>query len=483
MMCVWPVFAQTTFSLDEKSLLSFGKEKAPQWDAIEATFLSAKAEALALNDRFRPELFGEAQYSETRERAIIQFMPVWSPTESAQVGVRQAFRGGVSASAAVGADQRSAMSPNGSYRDVSTSTLRLDVSIDLWKDLFGKLSKAQSDSANFSAKRAELERDINRKAFGVTLRRVYWSMVANNEQLKIYQGLKKISQDQLEDARARRRAGVTDDGEVARYEAQVASRQGAFLYYNYQREILLKQLRTLLPELKNHDVVMSEYDVSKMIDTVLACTQVISSQQNVPYQYTQYDEVTELLRKIQAHQHTLAKGYDDIDLKLVGHVKTTGVGNESVGGNNTRGSYGAAWDDWQDHNRAGYGAGLQLVIPLGKGDTAQTQELVAKKRFDAQINENDALLTNTHQQLVKVINILTDVVRAQKENTKALEKRMVVQNRKFREARLSVNDLILDQDALLNSNLTTVNTQLEIINTILDYLVVFTETPCEFNRI
>jgi hypothetical protein len=84
---------------------------------------------------------------------------------------------------------------------------------------------------------------------------------------------------------------------------------------------------------------------------------------------------------------------------------------------------------------------------------------------------------------VSVIKILSDVVAAQKSNTEALERRLVVQNRKFKEARLNVNDLIQDQDAFLNSNLTTINTQLEIINTIFDYLVVFTETPCEFNRI
>jgi len=84
---------------------------------------------------------------------------------------------------------------------------------------------------------------------------------------------------------------------------------------------------------------------------------------------------------------------------------------------------------------------------------------------------------------VKVIGLLSEVVRSQKQNTLALEKRLQVQNRKFREARVSANDLILDQDALLNSNLTTISTQLEIINTIFDYLVVFTETPCEFNRI
>ncbi len=476
-------YSQETFTLSEQTLGGLAQDKSPQWESIEAAFLTSKAEAEQLHDRFRPELFGSADYSETREKAIIQFQPIWSPVKTGQVGVRQAFRGGVSLSAGVGVDQRSAMTANGTFRDVSTSTVRLDLQVDLWKDLLGRLSKAQSDSATFDIERAKLEREINHKAFAVSLRRTYWSLVANNEQIRIYEGLKNISGNQLTDARARLKAGVADGGEVARYEAQVASRQGSALYYRYQREILLKQLKTLLPELQGKEIALAPYNVPDMIKNVLACTEVIASQKGVPFEYTRYDEVTKLLRQTQKEQNKLASSYDDVDLKFVGSVKTTGVGSEDNGDGLTRGSYGSAFDDWQDHNRAGYSAGLQLVIPLGKGETRKTQELLAQKRFDSQINQNDANLTNTHQQLVKVIALLTDVVRAQKENTEALERRLVVQNRKFREARVSVNDLILDQDALLNSNLTTVNTQLEIINTILDYLVVFTETPCEFNRI
>jgi outer membrane protein TolC len=476
-------YSQETFSLTEKSLLGLSQESSPQWDSIEAAFLTTKAESQQLHEKFRPEIFGEAQYAETRERPIIQFFPVWSPTKTAQVGVRQAFRGGVSVSAGVGTDQRSAMTPSGTFRNVTTTSARLDLQVDLWKNLLGRLSKAQSKSASFNKERAELERNINRKAFAVSLRRTYWSLVANNEQIKVYDGLIKTAGEQLKDTRERLRAGVTDGGEVARYEAQVASREGSVLYYRYQNEILLKQLKMLLPELKSKDIVLAGYDIPAMIQTVLACTGVIAAQTTVPLDYTRYDEVTQLLRKTQKEQSKLASSYDNVDLKFVGSVKSTGVGSKNNGNGVNQGSYGSSFDDMQDHNRTGYSAGLQLVIPLGKGDTRQTQELLAKKRFDSQVGQNDAMLTNTHQQLVKVIRLLTDVVRAQKENTQALERRLVLQNRKFREARLSVNDLILDQDALLNSNLTTISTQLEIINTIFDYLVVFTETPCEFNRI
>ncbi len=476
-------FAQETVTLSEAELTKFSLKATPGWESIEATFLQAKSESETLHDRFRPEIFGEAQYAETRERPIIQFIPVWSPTESAQLGVRQAFKGGVAVSAAVGADQRSAMTPNGTYRDISTSTVRFDVQMDLWKDLFGRLTKAQTQSATFNKERAEFEKTINHKAFVVTLRRTYWSLVANNKQIRIAKELKLAADKQLTDAKNRRAAGVADDGEVARYEAQVASRQGNVLYYEYQREILIKQLKGLLPDLQTKNVALGSYNLSETVEKVLACTQTISAQASVPYDFTRYDEVIQLLRQTQAEQQKLASAYDSVDLKLVGSARSTGVGSRSDGNRTNTGSYGAAFDDMQDNNRTGYSVGLQLVVPLGKEDTRQTQELLAEKRFNAQAKQNEANLTSTHQQLVKSIQLLTQVIQTQKLNSQALEKRLQVQNRKFREARVSVNDLIQDQDALMSSNLSVINTQLEILNTIFDYLVVFTETPCEFNRI
>ncbi len=478
-----PSYSQSVLLLNEKVISEMSKKSSPQWDLIEATFLTTKTESEQLQDKFRPELYSDAQFSETREKALIQFQPIWSPAKTAQVGVRQALRGGVSMSAGLGFDQRSAMTPSGTFRDVSTSVLRFDFQIDLWKNLLGRLSKAEILSAEIAKERAEIERAINRKLFLVSLRKTYWALIANNEQNKVYEGLKKISVSQIADARARLKAGVTDSGEVARYEAQLASRTGSSLYYNYQREILLKQLKTLLPELQNLEINLADYSLNSMIKDVMSCTDIISSQASVPYAYTQYDEVNELIRKSQFEQNKLASSYDDIDLKFLGAVKTTGVASKSNGNNVNSGSYGAALNDWQDHNRTGYSAGLQLVIPIGKVDTRKTKELLVQKKFEAQINQNNSVLVSNHLQLMKLISLLTSAVRAQKENTEALERRLAVQNKKFREARISANDLILDQDALLNSNLIAISTQQEIVNTILDYLAIFTETPCEFNRI
>jgi outer membrane protein TolC len=479
----WSVFAQETYQLSEEKIKDLSLEVSPQWENIEAAFLVSKNESLQLEDRFKPVVFGEANYAETRERAIIQFIPIWSPAKTAQVGVRQNFKSGVSLSGGLGTDQRSALTSSGKFKNVSTSVLRLDIQVDLWKDLLGKLSKAQTQSAMFSKEKAEHEKQIQQKSFILTLRKTYWSLVANNELINISKNLLNVSKDQLADSRKRRQAGITDDGEVARYEAQVASREGNILFYEYQREIIFKQLRMLLPALVNKNIVLQNYDLSLTLSKVLACTELIASKKEVPLDFTQYDEVIEFLHKTQTEQLKLADAYDQIDLKFVGTAKTTGVSSTNNGNGVTRGSYGDSFDDFQDNNRTGYSVGLNLAIPFGKGETKNTQEQLAQKRFSAQIDQSKSELGSTHKQLVKNIQLLTSVIRFQKENSLALEKRLRVQNRKFKEARVSVNDLIMDQDSLLSSSISVINSQLELLNIIFDYLSVFTETPCEFNRI
>src|SRR5690606_11404937 len=101
-----------------------------------------------------------------------------------------------------------------------------------------------------------------------------------------------------------------------------------------------------------------------------------------------------------------------------------------------------------------------------------------EKRLLASINSTDAQVVNTHQQLVKSIGLLTDVIESQKVSSEQLGKRLRLMKKKYEQARVSVNDLVNDQDALLNSELTTIDTQLQILNTLFDYLVVYTETPC-----
>ena len=473
------------FTLNESSLKEVAMKGAPQIDQIQAAFLAADLQNKQIQEQFAPELFGTLSTSETNERPIIEFIPVWSPLQQAQLGVRQNLKHGFTAQAALGTDQRSATTPTSKYRDVTTTSINFTLQMDLWRDLLGRMSKAKLETAQLESKRAKLESDIQNKSFLISLRRIYWSLVATEESIKISEEMLKISEKQLVEAKRRYSNSVAEVDEVARNEAQVASKRANLLFYQYQKENYLKQLKILLPELSGSEIVLSPYDISKTVAEVTACTALISQESKIPYHFTNYDEATELIRQVKAQTVYLNSRYDDPDVKLFGTVKSTGVASEKEGASMYKGSYDDAVDDMRSNNRTGYEVGLQVTIPLGdaKQETQKTKELYDEKRLTASIDATDAQVINTHQQLMKSITLLNEVVRSQKISTQELQKRLRFMEKKYQQARVSINDLIQDQDALLRSSLVTVESQLQVLNVLFDYLVIYTETPCNFNRI
>ena len=73
------------------------------------------------------------------------------------------------------------------------------------------------------------------------------------------------------------------------------------------------------------------------------------------------------------------------------------------------------------------------------------------------------------------------VLETKKENTKLLEVRVNSVEKMYRQARLSQLDLIREQDALADSRMKEVDTNLRVIHIFLDHFKVFTKTPCQLN--
>lgn len=478
--------APNDLELSEKSLFDLASTGAPSLDEIEAAFLNASVREGETKQKFAPELFGKGAYSETNERAIIQFQPVFSPVKQAQLGVRKNFKEGFETSAYVITDQRSATNPFiGKIQNATTTTVAFTAQMDIWKNLFGRMAKKDLESAELEKKRADVQRHIQSKTFQISLRRIYWSLVANNEALTISDQLLKTAEQQLNESKRRYKNSVAEADEVARYEAQLANRQGTRLYYLYQKETFVKQLRNLIPALSASEISLGAYDLKKTISEVLVCTATIAQRPQAPYEFTQYDEMVSMLRQIKSNNTVINSRYAGPDVKLYGTVKSTGVGSDSIRTGYVRGNYGDSIDDQTEQNRTGYEVGVNFTIPLGstKEDTQKVKELYDDKRLQASINSTDAQVVSTHLQLSKSIALLTDVIRAQRMSSDQLSKRLTLMRKKYEQARVSVDQLVQDQDALLNSELTTIDTQLQILNTLFDYLVVYTETPCPFNRI
>lgn len=476
-------FAQT-IQLTETMLMEEARKGSPRLDEIEANMLALSSRKGETKDLFAPELFGGTSYAETNERPIITFIPIFSPVKQAQLGVRKNHEHGLTTQFAATTDQRSAVSPGGKYRNVTTTSLAFTMQMDLWKDLFGKLSKARLANSELEARKAEIEKSIQTKSYLISLRRIFWSLVANEEAIRFSTGLLNTAKTQARETTQRFKNSVAGEDEVARYEAQVASREGTLTFLRFQRETLLKQLKTLLPQYQTKQIELATYDLDKTFNQVMACTAVIASRTDVPYDYTLYDETTKLLKETLSNYKTINSEYASADLRLYGTVKSTGVGSDQTA-QGFRGSYGASIDDMTSDNRSGYEVGLRFAVPLGdsKEDTQKTKELYDEKRLLAMINGTDSRVISTHYELAKSVKLLNDVIRAQEVTSAQLSRRLTFMKKKYQQARASVNDLVQDQDALLTSELSSIDTKLQILNVIFDYLAIYTETPCDFNRI
>ena len=476
-------------SITEEYLHQIALKGSPNLDQIESAFQQAGFKFSEENEKFSAEVFGQGEYSETNERALIEFAPVFSPVKRVQLGVRKNLLSGFETQATVTTDQRSASSPFiGRLQDATTTTLAFTVQMDLWKDLFGRLSKVKLESLALQLERAKIEKDIQAKTFFISLRRLYWSLIANELSLRTSLELLKTSRKQAAETQARFNNAVAEADEVARYNAQVASREGTITFLKYQRELYFTQLKNLLPELGPYDLKLSKFDLEKTINEVMSCTLQVASHKDVPYEFTKYDELIGLLKKIKDHAKVENERYADADVKLYGTVRSTGVSLKDSRPGQTpvfyRGTYGGTFEDMTNTNRTGYEVGVKFILPLGdvKENAQRSKEKYDELRLLSVINSTDARVANTHREFVRAIKLLNDVITSQRVNSTELGKRLQGMKKKYQQARATVNEIVQDQDALLQSQLTTIDTQLQILNTFFDYLVVFPDTPCAFNR-
>ena len=473
------------FEVSEQALIKIAKKNSPKLDEIKSRLLEASANYKMSNDNLSSEAYAGYQHQTTNEKAVVPFFPIYSPVNQYKVGVRKNFKYGLSADVSASVQQQSGSNNQTTFDDIHTTIYDLTLNIDLWQDLFGKLTRKRLENAKLNYESNKLKSKIESKTFLVAVRRMYWNLVANAEKLKISRRLLEQAEKQARDARQRKRNSIADSGEVARYESQVASRKGSVLLLEYQREQILKSLTDLVPELNGKDLKLAAYNVEKSIFDVLACTEIIKRESSVPYQYTDYDEMTALLKRIQKNQSELDESYDDIDIKLSTSFRQIGVASEDPTGNGNlyEGSYQDSIEDIQDNDRSAFLAGINVVIPLGEQDkTAKVKEEYNRRRLDANIKATDNNLVATHNQITRQIRVLQEVIKTQRLNSDKLNIRLKDMRKKFAQARISVTSLIQDQDALLNSDLAIIDTQLEILNTLLDYFTVFTDTPCGFNK-
>ncbi|MCO4795443.1 MAG: TolC family protein [Bacteriovoracaceae bacterium] len=458
------------FSLSEKTLGELAKN-VPSYKQIEMIKDSSELAHLKMKDTFTTKATLSGFYSENKEKQLNNFVPVTSPIKDFSIGFEKDSKFGMSVNGKVFATQTT----NNFVTSSTTTGVSAAIAMDLHRNFLGKTTKTELSNKKLEFEKSKLEEKISKKVFIQNLRKLYWALIANNEAQLITNELLSTAKKQVKQAEARFKNKVADSGEVARYRSQVAARSASLISLQYQQSSLTQSLKELIPELGNKNIILAKYNLDETVQNVLSCSTMLESKKESPLDYTYYDDIINILKSQNHNESKVDKLYDTWDLSLQSEFKKTGK----------EFAYSDSFSDLRSDSRNAYQVGLKLTIPLGasKKKTKTVKQIVTKKKYQAQQESHMAKIEAFHTQMIRSVSLLKEVVKNQKINSFNLSKSLKVSQRKYRQARISVEQLVQEQDVFLNSNLAEIDTKLSIIYSLLDYFTIYTETPCNLNRI
>ena len=471
LLCL-PISFLYPLSLDETRVIEMALREAPRLREIQSEGLKVKVRQSEFSDSFRLRSFVSGSYQKTKENAFIEFNPVISPHSTFQVGLSKRLPLGLSTSLSTSLD-RGKFDLSGVGMTRVTSETAATLSADLGKNIFGRIDRATGESLNRLNEHSQLLQNIQKRQFINRVRGHFWRVAAIDQSIKISQKLLELAKRQEKYAQARFKSSVADRSEVARYKAQTANRQGQIYSLAHRRELEIRELKSLVPDLEKHQIELAPYNLQKVVDDVMQCVAVIRSRHDIPLDYTLFDEMSGELNAHFHQQRNMASTYNANNIQLTGKVFAKSVGD----------SASDAFSDSFSEKRNGFSLALSVEIPFGHGGTKNNKVLIQELEQKRQDHQTKLDLASSHQFMKKAIGLLVDAVEAQEKSTKNLQIRLKEMRRKFKQGRISAAEYILDEDALLSSELSTIDIKSTILRTNLEYLSIFTQTPCAFNQV
>jgi outer membrane protein TolC len=455
----------------EEELVRLHRNSSSALKSIEAQRLQRSLENTLDRERFSTRLIASGGRTTSHEQPLTPFQPVLSPMDSLQVGAQRKLNHGIQVSATVFGSQVS--TPDGLIDQASQVGAKLEVQIDLLKNRLGALDRAQTSAAEIRAKRADLEAKISNMKQELAVRKLYWSLVANEQSLNLTKQLHTSAQRQLKEAQSRKQAGIADDGEVARYLSQVQSRNATTLTFEYERELLWQSLSSQLDGLEEGPKSIDIASAASKESEVTQCLHAIQIQKQYSEEFTLHDDVVRLLGDEYSFERQTFDQHDAASLALVGSLQTSGVGD----------SYAKAQSEVTKEFRSGSYVGLQLNMPLGDTVSRSKQALLQAKEVGlaAESESIQKQVRSTFVTMQQSVALLAKGLANQRDNTGSLRTSYRDTFKKFEQGRIPVNTLIIEQDALFQSELQEINVRKQIAHALLDYFAIFQAFPCSWS--
>lgn len=459
----------------EAVIVEKGLQSSPVIKGIRAQEASAELEKHESNAGFETRANAHYNYSESREDGLATFIPVFSPQRTVGVGLSKKLPVGMNVAVEAFGEQINA--PAQGINNATRAGTRVSLEVDLLKNFLGRIDRYHLTSKSHSMAKAKIQANLDSKEFEMQLRKLYWSMVANKLSLQLSEQLVETARRQLSDAKKRASAGAADSGDVARSLAQIQSRSSSVYLFQYEREQLEFQLKKMVPWFsgKMVSVTPNPEDIDNAVRGVLSCVQTITTDKKARKEYSDYFKVLELTKQVYSNERLQAEATGDWNLKLTSSMQWSGVDQ----------GFSEAIDEYSNDSKDGYSVGLALSIPL-EGDIAQAEvahKRVVENSYSSQIQLLEQQVHETHDQVSKSLLLLQEAAGSIKNNVDSLQKSLKSSRKKYKQARISINELVGEQDQLFSSQLNEISTKLAVIHALYDYFKVFNNHPCKLNRI
>jgi outer membrane protein TolC len=471
------------FILNEQTLKDLiNNNTVPEIQKINTAVIQSNLDKASNDEAYAPKVSLEGSYEETNETATKDSSPILDSSKSYEVNLEQKLPYGVHFDTGLSYLYERNVYSNDATTPTSGQTLykshnptaSANLTIDLWKNFLGYSDVAKIESLESRKKENEIQAEIMKNQFYISMRKIYWRMVANDARIEIYKELIKKSEEQKENTVKMYKSSIADSGDVAKSEASVASRRSQLINLEYQQEVLKRQLKEFFPELNTKEIILA--DVSKGIEEqdVMNCINMVVSIDEIPYEYTKYDDLvknkdTTINKDLQS-----VKRHSDLDVKLTGGVESKG--DSSVGANDS-------YEDMNDGDRTNYSISLKFSMPLGKsyGNTKENQMKLYKTSYNYQKNQILSNIISMHNHFKVSSKYLLDSLEQAKIYSKNTNISFEVMKKKYYQGRVPLSQLIQYEDDLLSSELEKIEVEYQIVGFLLDYISVFSDTKCKFN--
>jgi len=314
------------------------------------------------------------------------------------------------------------------------------------------------------------------------IRRVYWNLISISLKEDIARNLLKSSKVQLKNIIRRSNASIANRSDIYRGRSLVSQRRSMIENLKMKKENLIRKLVHYIPgidpkKIRLPNIKYKDFNSNKKVKAyqkkLNECVSLVIRKKDTPYNWSTLTENIRLGSIITKKQVKLATKESLYDLKL--NLMYKGEGFEKNSSDSLKELF--------SFNKYDSSAVLKFQMPLGSDNKNLIKEkaISIKLKKEAQTREVFSLLKSTHLSYQKFAIHFKSSIGDLKNAVYFLRSQLKDLRKQFYQGRLNYLSFIREEDSLHNLEIEFISSQIEFINQVLNYLILFDKAPCSFN--